>query len=91
MRLEAFCAQWEEYWRTTVDVSEVERQLRKLRMLEDFAFHCGTAIAFEQYRAVQIQVEAGEKKLAELRGDFFVIPNAPQPVSFQAASLIRSF
>jgi len=70
--------QWKKFWDSVFHPADVERQLQKLRWLEEFAFHCGTAISVEQYRAVEIQIEAGEKKFAELRGDFFVIPSAPQ-------------
>jgi hypothetical protein len=67
--------EWKNFWSRTTDPVAVEAQLRKLHWLEDFAFHCGSAIGVEQYRALQIQIETGEKKLAELHGDVPVIPN----------------
>lgn len=72
--------EWKIFWEKVYDVAEVERQLRKLRWLEDFAFHCGSAISVEHYRALRIQIEAGEKKLAELSGDPALIgEQAQQP------------
>jgi len=70
--------QWKKFWDRVSDPADVEPQLRKLRWLEEFAFHCGTAISVERYRAVQIQIEAGEKQLAELRGDYADISVALQ-------------
>lgn len=60
--------QWKKFWDGVSDPGDVERQLQKLRWLEEFAFHCGTAISVEQYRALQRQIDVGEKKLAELTG-----------------------
>lgn len=65
--------EWKNFWDRTTDELAVEAQLRKLRWLEDFAFHCGSAIGVVQYRALQIQIGAGEKKLAELSGDLALI------------------
>ena len=70
--------EWKIFWEKAYDAVEVERQLRKLRWLEDFAFHCGLAISVEQYRALQVQIEAGEKKLAELSSDPALIGAQPQ-------------
>ena len=68
---------WRAYWHHASDPGDVERQLGRLRWLEDFAFHCGGAIHADEFRALQQQIEAGEKKLAELRGDLVVV--RPQP------------
>lgn len=57
---------WMLFWQNVAEVSDVERALARLRWLEDFAFHCGTAISIEQFRALEIQIAIGEKKLAEL-------------------------
>jgi len=60
---------WEKFWRTVTDAAEVDRQLWKLRWLEEFAFHCGPgAVDREQFAALTLQIENGEKKLAELSG-----------------------
>jgi hypothetical protein len=67
--------QWKKFWDGVSDSADVERQLQKLRWLEEFAFHCGTAIRVEQYRALERQIEAGERKLAELTGCFLAAPS----------------
>jgi hypothetical protein len=59
---------WRVYWNSVTDSHEVERQLRKLHWLEEFAFHSGAAISGEQYAALQQQIRAGEAKLSELSG-----------------------
>ena len=79
MDLASQMERWKKFWDHVSDPADVERQLRKLRWLEEFAFHCGTAISVDQYRAVQIQIEAGEKKLAELYGDSAVSLVSAQP------------
>ena len=61
---------WHAYWQSATDPTDVERQLRKLRWLETFAFHSGNAIQTIEFSALQQQIESGEKKLAELYGDF---------------------
>jgi hypothetical protein len=61
---------WRRYWNTVTDPTEVEGQLRRLRWLEEFVFHCGPEIQTDDYRALRQQIEAGERKLAELQGDF---------------------
>ncbi len=64
---------WKKYWETVTDSGDVERQLQKLRWLEEFAFHCGPEISRQRYEALQRQIEAGEAKLLELRGDVLKI------------------
>jgi hypothetical protein len=58
---------WKKYWETA-DSGDVKRQLRKLRWLEEFAFHSGTAVSIVQYQALEMQIVAGEKMLAEMSG-----------------------
>ena len=67
---------WKKYWANATDWRDVEGQLRKLRWLEEFVFHCGPEISRDQYRALELQIEAGEEKLSELRGD---VPKTPPP------------
>ena len=78
MNLGTQIEKWRAYWRRATDPADVERQLSKLRWLEEFVFHCGTEITAEEFRALQQQLEAGEKKLAELRGEFAVAVPTPQ-------------
>jgi hypothetical protein len=70
--------EWKKFWDRVSDPADIERQLRKLRWLEEFAFHCGTAISVDQYRALQCQIETGEKKLAELTGSFAGFRSQPE-------------
>lgn len=70
---------WRTYWQRVTDPSEVERQIQRLRWLEEFAFHCGNAVGVDEFRGLQQQIETGEKKLAELRGGFAVVISQPQP------------
>jgi hypothetical protein len=60
---------WKRFWRTATDPAEVERTLERLRWLEEFAFHCGPEITPQHFLALEGQIERGERKLAELRGD----------------------
>jgi hypothetical protein len=60
---------WHRDWRTLTDAADAERQLRRLRWLEDFAFRSGPEIRVEEFRALQQLIEMGEKKLAELSAD----------------------
>jgi hypothetical protein len=69
MNLMTEMERWRKYWRTVIDADDVERQLRRLRWLNDFAFHCGQAISPEYFQALQQQIETRERKLAELRGE----------------------
>lgn len=69
MNLANQIARWDKFWRDVASVEDVEWQLKNLRWLEEFAFHAGTAVDIEHYRALELQIAAGEKKLAELRGD----------------------
>jgi hypothetical protein len=59
---------WKKYWETVPDSGDVDRQLRKLRWLEEFAFHSGTAVSMVQYQALEMQIVEGEKMLAEMSG-----------------------
>jgi len=62
--------EWKIFWERVPDPFEVERQLRKLRWLEGFAFHSkGNAVTPEMFRALTKQIETGEAKLRELRGE----------------------
>lgn len=67
---------WKKYWETVTDAQDTERQLQRLRWLEEFAFHCGTEISREQYEGLRQQMESGEAKLAELGGG---VPKTPTP------------
>jgi hypothetical protein len=60
---------WRAYWQHVTDPADVERQLARLRWLDEYSFHCEGAIPADYFRALQQQIESGEKKLAELRGD----------------------
>lgn len=82
MNLTIQVEKWRVYWNSVTDSHEVERQLRKLHWLEEFAFHSGTAISAEQYAALQQQLQAGEAKLCELGGGAAKTPAStePQPV-----------
>lgn len=60
---------WAKFWREVNTPEDVEWQLRNLLWLESFAFQSGNAISIEQYCALQQQIEIGQKKLAELRGE----------------------
>lgn len=79
MNLVTQVEKWRAYWQRATDVADVERQLRKLRWLEEFAFHCGQEITPDMFRALQQQIEAGERKLAELLGDVDAKPQPEQP------------
>jgi len=61
---------WKKYWETVTDSGDAERQLRRLRWLEEFAFHCGPEITPQHFLALEGQIERGERRLAELRGDW---------------------
>ena len=62
--------EWKIFWERVSDLAEVERQLRKLRWLEEFTFHSkGNAVTPEMFRALTKQIEAGGAKLRELRGE----------------------
>ena len=67
---------WKKYWDTVTDSGDVDRQLHRLRWVEEFAFHCGTEISRDQYQALEQEIEAGEAKFSELRGD---VPKTPSP------------
>jgi len=68
---------WRTYWQRVTDAGDVDRQLARLRWLEEFTFHCGNVVHIDEFRALQQQIEMGERKLAELRGDFAIIPAQP--------------
>ena len=70
---------WRTYWRGVTDSNDVERQLVRLRWLEDFAFHYGNVVRIDEFRALQQQIEMGERKLTELLGDFAVVGGHLQP------------
>jgi hypothetical protein len=70
MNLITQAERWHSYWQTVLDAADAERQLSRLRWLNDFAFCCGSAVHAEEFRALQQQIEAGEKTIAELNGDF---------------------
>jgi hypothetical protein len=61
---------WKRFWRTSTDPAEVERQLERLRWLEDFAFRCGPEITRQDFQALEGQIENGERRLSELNGIF---------------------
>ena len=63
-------ARWHRYWRTATSAQDVERQLKRLYWLQEFTFVAGPSIRAEQVAALHQQIELGEKKLAELNGDF---------------------
>jgi hypothetical protein len=69
---------WRAYWRHVTDLADVRRQLVRLRWLEEFIFHCGPEITPQDFQAVQEQIARGERRLAELEGDF-VAPSAACP------------
>jgi hypothetical protein len=73
---------WEKIWRMAVDSTDAERELQRLCWLEEFVFHCGQEISRVEYEALQRQIEAGEMKLSELRGDVpkTLIPGCSQLV-----------
>lgn len=62
---------WNDYWRPASDPTDVERRLRRLHWLSDFAFSAGGAITAEEFSTVQHQIELGERKLTELIGQPF--------------------
>ena len=69
--------EWKIFWEKVYDAAEVERQLRKLRWLEEFAFHCKRdAVTPEMFRALSKQIERGEEKLRELRGEIHAADEA---------------
>ena len=70
---------WKKYWETVTSSDEAEHQLRRLRCLEEFAFHCGPEISRDQYRALQHEIGAGEAKLSELRGNVPKTPSLANP------------
>lgn len=62
--------EWKIFWEKVYDGAEIDRQLRKLRWLEEFAFHCtGQAVTPEMFRALSKQIETAEAKLRALRGE----------------------
>lgn len=77
--------QWAKFWETVTDPAEVER-LKKLRWLEEFAFHSGPAISAEQYAALQQQIQVGEAKLSELCGDAAKTPVSARSQPVDSAS-----
>ena len=82
MNLARQMEEWKIFWGKAYDVAEVEPQLCKLRWLEEFAFHSkGNAITPEMFQALQLQIEAGEKKVAKLRGDFAATSTQPDWVN----------
>jgi hypothetical protein len=78
---------WKKYWANATDPEDVKGQLRKLRWLEEFVFHCGPEISRHQYKALEMQIEAGEAKLAELSGD---VPKTRSPAPSQPSDYTSS-
>jgi hypothetical protein len=68
MNLTAQIDRWEAYWKRANDPAEVERQLARLRWLEEFAIASGEAIGQDQWRALKQEIAHGEQRLAELDG-----------------------
>jgi hypothetical protein len=69
MNLVAMMERWRTCWRETSDPAEIERHLKRLELAQEFAFHFGPAISAEWVRALQFQIQAGERRLAQLTGD----------------------
>jgi hypothetical protein len=69
MNLVTMMERWRTCWRETSDPAEIERHLKRLEWLQEFVFHCGSAIPAEYVRALHYQIQAGERRLAELTGD----------------------
>jgi len=71
--------EWKQFWDTVFDSLEVERQLKRLRWLEDFAFRCGAEIDSQRYQALQKQIDAGKRKLKDLLGPELRPETNPHP------------
>jgi hypothetical protein len=56
MNLTAQIDRWEAFWEKTSDTAEIERQLVRLRWLEDFAFACRESLEPDCYRAVKQEI-----------------------------------
>jgi len=87
MNLRSQIEHWRQYWQTVRDAEDLERNLRTLRWLEDFAFHSkGNAINAEMFLALTEQIKTGEAKLREFRGETETGPElagqkpCPEPV-----------